>query len=68
MQASMKSNVYQIYMLIGHEGDLAIVLSATCKCVAGCVFSFTDLLIYLRFTTPAQLQFLVYAVRMKYHV
>ena len=38
MQASMKSNVYQVYMLFGRHGDLATILSATCKYVAGYVY------------------------------
>ena len=39
MQSSMKSNVYQVYILLGRHGDLATVLSATCKCVAGYVYA-----------------------------
>ena len=39
MQPSMKSNVYQTYILLGHHGDPATILSTTRKCVAGYVYA-----------------------------
>lgn len=35
MKASMKSNMYHVYLLLGRQGELATVVSATCECAAG---------------------------------
>ena len=31
------SGVYNIYLLLGRDGELATILSATCQCAAGYV-------------------------------
>lgn len=35
---SMKAGLYHVTMLLAHDGDLAIIESATCECVAGYVW------------------------------
>lgn len=37
MKPSMKTGVYNTYMLLGREGDLACIKVATCECAAGYV-------------------------------
>ena len=37
MKPSMKAGVYCVYILLGREGSLAKICSATCKCAAGYV-------------------------------
>lgn len=37
MNPSMKQGVYNVYMLLGREGELATICSATCECTAGYV-------------------------------
>lgn len=32
---SMKQGLYHVYILLGHEGDMATICSATCECAAG---------------------------------
>ena len=38
MKASMKTNIYKVYILLGHVGEFATILSATCECAAGYVY------------------------------
>ena len=33
----MKSNTYHVYLLLGRQGELATIVSATCECAAGYV-------------------------------
>lgn len=35
MKASMKANVYRVYILLGRVGEFATIVSATCECAAG---------------------------------
>ena len=35
MKASMKSNSYQVYILLKRQGQLATISVSTCKCAAG---------------------------------
>lgn len=35
MKASMKANVYKVYMLLGRVGEFASIMSAKCECAAG---------------------------------
>ena len=35
MKPSMKDGVYRIYLLLGRDGELATICSATCECAAG---------------------------------
>ena len=35
MSPSMKQGNYHLWLLLGKNGDFAVVLSATCECVAG---------------------------------
>ena len=37
MKASMKSSTYHVYLLLGQQGELATIVSATCECAAGYV-------------------------------
>ena len=37
MRASMKADIYKVYILLGRCGDFATASSATCECVAGYV-------------------------------
>lgn len=38
MTPSMRAGVYKVYLLLGREGELATICSATCECSAGYVF------------------------------
>lgn len=38
MFSSMKSGKYHVYLLLGKDGELATICSATCDCAAGLVF------------------------------
>ena len=35
MTPSMKQGVYNVYMLLGCEGEMATICAATCECAAG---------------------------------
>ena len=35
MTPSMNQGLYLVYILLGHEGDMATIRTATCKCAAG---------------------------------
>ena len=35
MTPSMKQGVYNVYMLLGCEGEMATICAATCQCAAG---------------------------------
>ena len=35
MTPSMRAGVYKVYILLGREGELATICSATCECSAG---------------------------------
>ena len=35
MKASMKANVYKVYMLLGRAGEFSTIVSAKCECAAG---------------------------------
>ena len=37
MTSSMRAGVYKVYLLLGREGELATICSATCECSAGYV-------------------------------
>jgi len=37
MKASMKKEIYKVYLLLGRDGELASVSTATCECAAGYV-------------------------------
>jgi len=37
MRASMKADIYKVYILLGRSEDFATVLTATCECAAGYV-------------------------------
>lgn len=39
MRASMKDDIYKVYILLGRCGNFATVLTATCECAAGYVHS-----------------------------
>ena len=39
MRASMKDDIYKVYILLGSSGNFATVLTATCECGAGYVHS-----------------------------
>ena len=36
----MKSGIYHVYLLLGKDGQLAVVLKATCEYAAGYVYIF----------------------------
>lgn len=40
LKPSMKAGMYHVYILLGREGDLAQICSATCECAAGYVTAF----------------------------
>ena len=40
MRPSMKSGIYQVHLLLGRDGALATIQSATCECAAGYVVEF----------------------------
>ena len=35
IKPSMKDGLYRVYVLIGCDGDVAVICCATCECVAG---------------------------------
>ena len=35
VRCSMKAGLYHVYLLLGKEGDLAVIKKATCECAAG---------------------------------
>ena len=39
MKPSMKAGLYHVYLLLGREGELATICSATCECSAGYISS-----------------------------
>ena len=34
MKASMKNNTHNVYLLLGQQGELVTIVSATCECAA----------------------------------
>ena len=35
MKPSMRTGIYNVYILLGHDGELATICLATCECAAG---------------------------------
>ena len=42
-KASMKKDIYKVYLLLGRDGELANISTATCECAAGYVISIKEM-------------------------